>query len=745
MNQEQLDIDQYGNNLDLDAQTLAVQQQKEIDDKQIEIYKQHVKDGELTIKNNMVKDLSFIDTVNVHTLEFNGYEHVVPEFTSKILKELKINIMRNFEIDNFRNIKLVNLETLEIRNAKIKECHYFAQVKKLTLQNINNVEQLFSNQKCKNIQELVIEEGGFTSLDAFQLENVQVLHLIEYYGNSLTLNLQNITMYQHLREFYLKGYINVDTTILQELKNLHKVIFDECQNITINFNSENIKDFQLEECTIKYIVSFQPKKLENLDIINTQYNLQFLKELTTLNLTSFTLCDERYLYEYADISPFRFLVQLEKLNLSRCGIVDRIDFLSNLINLKELDLSRNALNCDDGLSPLQYLVRLEKLNLSGQNRNLYNINELSFLTNLKELDLSKNTCNDLTPLQYLLKLTKLNLESCRFTKNTALQPLQSLINLEELNLSSIAYTFVNDQQCIFYIPLIKLSLYNLNKLQVLKLKKYVEIEIEPKEYPITFCFDDRKYNTYVFQTCNLTKLQQLSELSILDLSDCQLLNINPLTTLPIKELILDENPNIDITPIQHLTELQILSLINCKLLNVGALKILVNLKELDLSKNKNINITPLQYLTKLTKLQLKECKLLSVEALIPLQLLQYLDVQENNVVYVQPLKQLKQLTFIEQSDNYFLDLETFTKFFDMNSHKHRPTKTQILYANILRDINFPITLLRNINGQRIQLKNNVQFGKNSVSKITNKFLANFILVTQKFIQSLEQLNAETCQ
>ncbi|CAL6005850.1 leucine-rich_repeat domain-containing protein [Hexamita inflata] len=704
MNQEQLDLDQHGNNLDLEAQTLTVQQQKEIDDKQIEIYKQCIRDGELTIKNNKVKDLSLIDTVNVHKLELDCFENVVPEFTSKTLKDLTIIIN---EIENFRNIKLVNLETLEIRYAKIKECHYFAQVKKLTLYNVKNVQQLFSNQICKNIQELVIEDGCFTSLDAFQLENVQVLHLIENNGKSL--NLQNITMYQHLREFYLKGYSNVDTTILQELKNLHKVIFNECNNITINFNSENIKDFQLENCTIKCIGSFQPKKLENLDMLN--------------------------LYKYADISLFKFQiqVQLEKLNLSRCGIV-RLDFLSNLIHLKELDLSRNALNCDDGLSPLQYLVRLEKLNLSNQNRKLQNINGLSFLTNLKELDLSKNTFNDLTPLQYLLKLTKLNLESCHFTKNTALQSLQSLVNLEELNLSSIVYTFVNDQLCIFYIPLIKLPLYNLNKLSVLKLKKYVEIEIIPdiKEYPVMSFKDERDYYTYVFQTCNLTKLQQLSELSILDLSDCQLLNINSLTTLPIKELILDENPNIDITPIYHLTELQILSLINCKLLNVGALKMLVNLKELDLSQNPNINITPLQYLTKLTKLQLKQCKLLSVEALIPLQQLQYLNMEIHNLVYVEPLKQLKKLTIIEH-------------FFDVDSHERRPTKTQILYANILRDINYPITLLRNINGKRIQLKNNMQLGKNSVSKISNNFLANFILVTQKFIQSLEQLNAETCQ
>ncbi|CAL6005853.1 Conserved_hypothetical protein [Hexamita inflata] len=712
MNQEQLDLDQHGNNLDLEAQTLTVQQQKEIDDKQIEIYKQCIRDGELTIKNNKVKDLSFIDTVNVHKLELDCFENVVPEFTSKTLKDLTIIIN---EIENFRNIKLVNLETLEIRYAKIKECHYFAQVKKLTLYNVKNVQQLFSNQICKNIQELVIEDGCFTSLDAFQLENVQILHLIENNGKSL--NLQNITMYQHLREFYLEGYINVDTTILQELKNLHKVIFNECSNITINFNSENIKDFQLEDCTIKCIVSFQPKKLEKLDIINTQNNLQFLKELTAYN--------KKYL-------------QLEKLNLSRklnlSSNVDRIDVLSYLINLKELDLSRNALNCDDGLSPLQYLVRLEKLNLSNQNRKLQNINGLSFLTNLKELDLSKNTCNDLTPLQYLLKLTKLNLESCHFTKNTALQSLQSLVNLEELNLSSIVYTFVNDQLCIFYIPLIKLPLYNLNKLSVLKLKKYVEIEIIPdiKEYPVMSFNDERDYYTYVFQTCNLTQLQQLSELSILDLSDCQLLNINSLTTLPIKELILDENPNIDITPIYHLTELQILSLINCKLLNVGALKMLVNLKELDLSQNPNINITPLQYLTKLTKLQLKQCKLLSVEALIPLQQLQYLNMEIHNLVYVEPLKQLKKLTIIEH-------------FFDVDSHERRPTKTQILYANILRDINYPITLLRNINGKRIQQKNNMQFGKNSVSKITNQFLANFILVTQKFIQSLEQLNAETCQ
>ncbi|CAL6088039.1 leucine-rich_repeat domain-containing protein [Hexamita inflata] len=177
---------------------------------------------------------------------------------------------------------------------------------------------------------------------------------------------------------------------------------------------------------------------------------------------------------------------------------------------------------------------------------------------------------------------------------------------------------------------------------------------------------------------------------------------------------------------------------SCKLQNVDVLKTLVNLTELNLSQNPNIDITPLQYLMMLTKLKLKQCELRSVEALIPLQKLKVLHLNQNLIVYARPLEKLKSLVELKIVQNKIIDLspqfsQLFNIYFCSFDFKH-PTLQEIERANIYRNINSPITLLRNMNSKHIQLQNSRLRWYNSINQFINVQVSSLLSVTEKVVQ-----------
>ncbi|CAL6005771.1 leucine-rich_repeat protein [Hexamita inflata] len=662
-------------------------QSQEENDKQIEVLKQRVLDGKLSIKDDKLSDLSFLDNLNIQILDLSGCK-IISKFTCQTVKELRMDQI-NFE--NFKNINLDHLETLKISNCDINECEYFQKVIKLELDQVKNTEKLFSKQICQTIKELVVTACSIKNLNSLQLQNVEMLHIkgnTPQANNPNRLNIENIRTYQHLRDLCIKQYDDIDTTPLQQLTNLHTVKFEQCNNLIINFKSESIKDLLLNNCILKSVDAFQ---LPNLEILGISYfsavnmdNINQFQNLKELDLSGSQRIDLSLLQDLTQITSLKFLAQLEKLNMNNCNL-NNINVLRYLTNLKELDLGDN--DRIDDITPLGNLLQLRILNL--QHCCLTNVEALQFLLNLEELNLSKNLNTfsdkviqrtgylDTTPLQYLTKLTTLNLNSCI---KLQLGSLSKLTNLDQLYISS-------------------------NNIQEIKALQY----------------------------------------------------------LKLKQLYLSSTKIDDMNALQYLTDLTILDLSKCKLSSVKALKTLVNLKELNLNrdlgyydveqiKNPFFDITPLQYLTQLEKLVIKYCGLQSVEALIPLQKLKVLDLSINLIVYAQPLVQLKQLIELKfLYMNKIIDISShFVKFFDLDSYvvksNKQPTEQEIQYANILRDVNSPVSLLRNMRENRKQFKNKVVGKKNIVNMRIKEQNTNMNSFLGKVITLFQQLNcAENVQ
>lgn len=114
-----------------------------------------------------------------------------------------------------------------------------------------------------------------------------------------------------------------------------------------------------------------------------------LDNLTMLSLRS------SLILEYCDISELK---QLKKLYIPCSGLKDgEIDFLAELTNLTDLDLSENEIS---DLTPLSGLKNLEHLNL--RSNQITDVSPLAELTNLKDLDLYYNEgITDYSPVSFV--------------------------------------------------------------------------------------------------------------------------------------------------------------------------------------------------------------------------------------------------------------------------------------------------------------------------------------------------------
>ncbi|CAL6079694.1 Hypothetical_protein [Hexamita inflata] len=102
------------------------------------------------------------------------------------------------------------------------------------------------------------------------------------------------------------------------------------------------------------------------------------------------------------------------------------------------------------------------------------------------------------------------------------------------------------------------------------------------------------------------------------------------------------------------------------------------------------------------------------------------------------------------SSNKIIDFTSqFVKFFDLDSYmatcNEQPTEQEIQYANILRDVNFPVSSLRNMSEKRKLFKNIVVGKKNYVNMRIQEQNINLNSFFGKVIILFQQLNADNIQ
>ncbi|CAL6097766.1 leucine-rich_repeat domain-containing protein [Hexamita inflata] len=200
---------------------------------------------------------------------------------------------------------------------------------------------------------------------------------------------------------------------------------------------------------------------------------------------------------------------------------------------------------------------------------------------------------------------------------------------------------------------------------------------------------------------------QLENLTKISLINCGITQVEALrSNSNLEEVDLSVNHGMDVSALQYMIKLKRLQLERCNLVNINGLKSLSKLEELNLYHNCNIDITPLQHLTKLINLNLRFC-LKNVDALRPLINIQELLIPSNEIVFIQPLE-VKQLYKFDADENMIQDILTINqlpnfRYFYFGDQFQLNTE-QLKEATKIRNINFPITSLRQIQKQTVRFQ-----------------------------------------
>lgn len=237
-----------------------------------------------------------------------------------------------------------------------------------------------------------------------------------------------------------KDYKLVSEEDLASIEVFEILTYSETQEIKIGFpgameNPADQSKFAVVDITGMVFDSFEDfKYLTGLRAYSSVYNtnadysfLSYCKELESINISENSEC--------RDYAFLKQLPKLQKFSLEQ-GIIDDVSVLSELTNLKKLELRSIATKIDpeylwnetfnpetgkgDTIEELGYdetnisdisfvsnLTGLESLTISSCL--VKNIEPLSGLTNLKHLDLSYNGISDITPLSALPQLEHINL------------------------------------------------------------------------------------------------------------------------------------------------------------------------------------------------------------------------------------------------------------------------------------------------------------------------------------------------
>ena len=448
--------------------------------------------------------------------------------------------------------------------------------------------------------------------------------------------------------------------ILELLKKTNKYKYE---NLTLEKLAE-IEELELREYQMHFHgpnPDFPSVKDEHLNLLS---NLKALKKLTIEDCSGITADGYKYLSN---------IKNLKELNLSRFNITDlHIKHISKISSLNSLNLFVGFLvkaNLSDlaKLNSLKYLSlnfaydnsadlklkeianikSLESLKLIAVNKKM-SLKPFSEMTHLKALDLSGNALTDdnLKHLSVLTNLRVLNLDCYQneFT-NDGLRHLSSLKKLEDLNLKwTLFQKILNETGTIHLAKLINLKRLNLcatgltdNALgQLTSLKNLEDLDLTETE----ITDNGLKYLK------GMTKMKKLNLMHVQITGD-GLKYLAPMRSLNELNLSCTTRSQIklDADSLRHLSELKSL-----KTLDLGGNLLTSGLKHLQ--KLENLKTLGLRY-NKISDDSIRF--LLSLESLesLDLQFNNLTDLSINDLVQMKSLKQLKVRSGMSQIPDMF--------------------------------------------------------------------------------------------
>lgn len=386
----------------------------------------------LFLRDNKIADLtplSQMKKIKILDLIGNNIKDLTPLFTVLSLEEV---YLANNQISNLSGIeKLKNVNLLWIGNNKISDVEPISKMSNLIELEIadSEIKDISSLSKLVKIQVLNLEENYIS--DISPLSNLTNLHEINLGANEIS-DIKSVeelgkrTSIDIQRQKIFLDEASVDEEIKIPVYNFKG---EPLQNIKlksegatlsngfIKWNSpgEKIYEFKLDtnpaESKIRFngtvIQSIVEKQTESKNVIldkNLQQHINkknFGRENLNAPITKEDLLQIKTLEilkekekgkEIKDLTGLEYMTNLENLTLEGVGLKN-IEFISNLKQLKDVNVSHNKI---EDITPLSSLENLQWLNLA--DNHIKDVSVLGSMLDLLSLKLAGNEIRDVRPL-----------------------------------------------------------------------------------------------------------------------------------------------------------------------------------------------------------------------------------------------------------------------------------------------------------------------------------------------------------
>ncbi len=615
--------------------------------------------AKIAYKERLTKSLNRI--LAIKELDISGrldISHLEP--VSKLSAIRSLNISGTLVSDLYPIRNLIDLEDLNISNSQVNNLE--ALIYSMAIHNLN-----LSNTKVYSLDPLV------------NLDNVNILDV----SSTGIDDLEAISEYKNLKDLQMENTMVSD---LEAIAGLESLIFLNINNSPISDLSSiaELKELRVLSCNNTLIQSISPlKSMEELNILHVNNTeITSIKALDGKKKLSKIYCDNTLLgkqkaLQFMSENPQVLVVyesrKLQKWfkNLPETWVNIFVDYveidvdnptkeqLHQVAGILEIDLSEQ--DNISNIEPLSQIQNLKKLNLS--KTSVESIEPLYELRDLAWLDISQTKVSSLGPLEnnhslQYLNISETDIESIdaleeasslnKFCMNNTpvnnIDPIMGLTGLRELradgskiNKSSFENFIISNPRCLCVYQSESLKQWwsslsstwkdvfmkmqkwdntpNIDELHQLIKRTELKIENNRNIQGITeietFVFL-KKLNLSGTQVSDVNSLSKLSRIQSIDLSQTPIMNLDVLAELPLLESVIISNTQISYLDwVSQLTKLQVLDISGTQIKNLKALSSLYMLETLIAYNTRIANLKPLNEMVSLRTLKIYNTKVSS--------------------------------------------------------------------------------------------------------------------------------------
>ena len=742
--------------------------------------------------NKLVETIpkDYILSKDIDTKTINIKEDQISKITSLTLSGAEIKNIEGIQILSY----LTSLDISDNNITNISPLNSLSNLQKLNISS-NSIANITPISILSKLTVLDASSNRISDISAISnLTNLENLNLsLNSISNVSIIN--KLTKVKYLNLAHNTSITNIDDTLQSSLVSLNlsgtgiKKIKqnDSDENAKITQTCGSLEELYLSDTNISDISYLFDTKYENDETVPY---LKLLKKFdysnplgSTIDLSSLTIFKELVEIDLPgnsiySISPIYDMENLQKLNLANNNISD----LSGLIEKQYDDQGR------------EYVSKYSKIqNLILERNNISDISDLSNLVNLKQLNLKSNQIYNIEPLENLqldtLYLQKQKVTMDVYRKQNVENQYIILLNLFQSirNPSSVIYdtdanfefngvtqntTKKEYEQFPYYNVIIPIEYENYEERNLyVKINGGIADESEldfnisdSSSATDSLLFEDQKLDAAIYEylsknlqegtymaraplIMNIEK-QQVFNASELDLSNHDISNIKGLSNFSyLNSLNLSDNSISDISEIEYLNSLNSLYLSNNKLNgNYDAIEGLYYINNLALSGNsisslesfnKLIqNIKEQNYQVELQTLILSNNNIEDISILNEISTLENVDISGNSIDDISYLKNNVNMKTLNISNNNIADISVIKNFSNLNTFnasKNKIKDISVIKNVSLTELNLASNSIENISVISTQtMLKNLDVSSNKISDI--KSIENVSITKYNFKQ-----------